>query len=74
MLELDGSVAADFGALATATFDEFLVRAPAVAECIGTVRLAAATELDDLAHYSADAATITVRVSTAVLPAASVAV
>lgn len=62
VLVLDGSVATDFGALATLTFDEFIAYAPAVAPCIGTVRLAAATELDELAYYSADTATITVRV------------
>lgn len=61
-LALDASVATDFAELATTTFDDFVAHAPGIARCIGTVRLAAASELDELAYYSADLETITVRV------------
>lgn len=58
----DDSVESDLAALAATTFATFLEAAPGVADCVGTVRLAAATQLADLATYTPGSATITLRV------------
>jgi hypothetical protein len=56
------SVAGDFAALAQSTFDRFVDAAPALEDCVGTLRLEAADELDDLARYDASRRVIHVRV------------
>lgn len=56
------SVKSDLAALAATTFAAFLDAAPGVADCVGTIHLAAATELADLATYTPATATITLRV------------
>ena len=61
-LEPDSTVAADFAALAHGVFSQFAASFPQQQHCIGTVSLAAADELDDLATYDPATATVTVRV------------
>lgn len=62
VLTIGESVAPDLAALATETFEVFLVAAPAAPACMKEVRLEAAPELDDLARYDQATATIEVRV------------
>ncbi len=61
-LILDDSVAADFGTLATETWDQFLVAFQARDDCFGDVYLRATRALDSRAGYDPDTATVTVRV------------
>ena len=61
-LEIGDSVAGDLEQLATRTFDRFVTAAPGVADCIGTIRLEAAAELDDVAVYDQAASVVWVRV------------
>ncbi len=56
------SVQSDLATLAATTFATFLDAAPGVEDCVGTVHLAATTELADLATYTPATATITLRV------------
>lgn len=56
------TVANDFSALANATFQAFLDAAPGVMDCVGGVRLEAATTLQDAAQYDRGTRTVTVRV------------
>ena len=52
----------DVAVLAAATFDRFIVAAPALERCIGSVRLAGAWNLGDRGSYDADTSTITLRI------------
>jgi hypothetical protein len=61
-LIVDNSVAADFAALAQATWQEFLKVFRARADCFGDVHLRATTELGSRAAYDPQTATVTVRV------------
>lgn len=61
-LVCDDSVAADFEALALATWDRFLAVFEARTGCFGDVRLHAAHGLDSRAAYDPASATVTVRV------------
>ncbi len=56
------SVAVDLESLAQATFAKFVAAAPSVADCIGQVRLEAASELEDTARYDQQTNVVLVRV------------
>jgi hypothetical protein len=61
-LVIGDTLAADFAALAEATHGRFVEAAPAVAGCMGSLRLEAAAELDDLARYDQTTGIVYVRV------------
>jgi len=61
-LVIGESVAADFAALAEAAHGRFVAAAPAVESCMGSLRLEAAADLDDLALYEQSSATVHLRV------------
>ena len=61
-LVVDGSVAADFEALALETWDQFLVAFRARSGCFGDVHVRAVYALDSRAGYDPDTATATVLV------------
>ena len=61
-LIVDDSVAPDFEALATETWEQFLEAFRGRSECFGDVLLRAERSLDSRAAYDPDTATVTVRV------------
>ena len=61
-LVVDGSVAADFEALALETWDQFLDAFQSRSDCFGDVHLRAVYSLDSRAGYDPDTATATVLV------------
>lgn len=61
-LIIDGSVAGDFAAVATADWVAFVDSFPAHRDCIGDVTLVADYDLDDLARYDPATRTMAVRV------------
>ena len=61
-LVLDATVAPDFGALATTTWDQFLAVFAARSDCFGDVHLRADPQLKSRAAYDPTTATVTVRV------------
>ncbi len=61
-LVIGKSVAADFAELAADAHARFVAASPAVAECMGSLRLEAADELDDLALYDQSSGVLFVRV------------
>lgn len=61
-LVIGETVAADLAALAEDAHGQFVAAAPAVADCMGSLRLEAAPELDDLALYDQSTGIVYVRV------------
>jgi len=61
-LVIGDTVAGDLALLAQATYARFIGAAPAVADCMGTLRLEADPELDDLARYDQASGVMYVRV------------
>jgi hypothetical protein len=61
-LVIGDTVAADFAALAEAAHARFVAAAPAAAGCMGSLRLEAAAQLDDLARYDQSTGIVYVRV------------
>jgi hypothetical protein len=61
-LIIDGSVAADFAAVAMEDWESFVDAFPSQRGCIGQVTLVADYDLDDLAKYDPESRTMAVRV------------
>lgn len=61
-LHFDSSVPDDLRAVAVEAWDRFLAAHPARADCIGSINMSAAWELDDRAEYRPGSATVVIRV------------